>query len=562
MKSAIRPRISLVLVGFVLWSPVALGAPKDVDTILKMIPGDAPVSGFALNLVEFEKSLGALTQRLDPEEEKPTIIADLKEEIPFAAAADFTKPVGFVARSLGDLEEPMVLLPVADFETRIKEHGGKPGEDGIWSLGEVETLIVYLKPLAGGYVAVAGSKEELAAVGAPEKSLASLMKGRKKLLHERDLFIHVNVEAFQQTAEQKLAQFGAAIPMFAMMAAQGGDPITTIATLTALFEGFKSFVAQLTCVDIAINLDEKVGAAAVAASFKEGGIKSFLAKTKPAKQEFFTNIEDQPFFIAVGSHVPGGMSELFDYLLKTFEQSVQTAAPMAGPQADPSAALENFKVSVEMNKMTEGGNMLMALSPDGMKMISDLIVKDTDEYMALFRKSEETVGPMIQQFGGGMEVETLGPTKIQGVDVEMFKLKAPAAQPGMPAMPSFLAEGARYGVGVVKDRVRQCMGNEKDMQEAFKAKTENPLSASERMKDALKSVPKKHNMVVLVDPMGLLPFARAFMPGAPPQPPQATPAEPILIWISLSGDPAEMEISVPLQTIEQLVRSTEPPEPT
>jgi hypothetical protein len=545
---------------------MAQGAPKDVDVILKMIPGDAAVSGFALNLVEFEKSLAALAKRLDPEGGKSTIVADLKEKYAFAATADLSKPMGFVGGVQGGLEEPLVLLSIADFETQIKQHGGKPGEDGIWSIveveGETETVAVYLKPLTGGYVAVARSKEELAAVGAPEESLASLMKGRKKLLHERDLFIHVNVEAFQQTADQQLAQFGAMIPMMAMMSAQGGDPLSKIATLTTLFEGLKSFVAQLTCVDIAVNLDEEVGVATVATSFKEGGIKTFLAKTKPAKKKFFTHIEEQPFFIAVGSHVPGGMSELFDYFLKTFEQSVQTATPMAGPQADPSAALENFKVSAEMNKMSEGGSMLMALSPDGMKMISEMIVKDTDKYMELCRQSKETGGPMMQQFGGGAEVEPLGPTKIQGVDVEMFKLKPPAAQPGMPPMPSFVAEDSRFGVGVVKDRVRQCMGNEKDMGAAFKAKTEKPLSASARMKSALKTVPKKHNMVVLVDPMGILPFVSAFIPGAPPQPPQATPVEPILIWISLSGDPAEMEISVPLQTIEKLVHSMKPPEPT
>ncbi|UCF33736.1 MAG: hypothetical protein JSV78_00190, partial [Phycisphaerales bacterium] len=226
MKSAIRTGICLLVVGFVLCSPMAQGASKDVDAILEMIPGDAPVSGFALNLVEFEKSLAALAKRLDPEGGKSTVIADLKEKYPFAASADLSKPMGFVGGVQGGLEEPLVLLSIADFETQIKQHGGKAGEDGIWSIAEAEIVSVYLKPLTGGYVAVARSKEELAGVGAPEKSLASLMRGRKKLLDERDLFMHVNVEAHRQTADQQFAQFGAMIPMFAMMSAQGGDPLS------------------------------------------------------------------------------------------------------------------------------------------------------------------------------------------------------------------------------------------------------------------------------------------------------------------------------------------------
>src|SRR3990172_5081490 len=97
-----------------------------------------------------------------------------------------------------------------------------------------------------------------------------------------------------------------------------------------------------------------------------------------------TDIEDQPYFLAMGCHFPGGESQFTDYI---FEKMTPAAAPPpsaapppgAPPAAPPlsDAAKEAVQISRDLNRKVEGWNSVIALTSSGMKISGDYLGGDT-----------------------------------------------------------------------------------------------------------------------------------------------------------------------------------------
>jgi hypothetical protein len=568
--------VTALALGLVCTTP-AFAAPsggKDPAAVMKFLPAKAPLSGVVISFTELDKSIEAFMRRLDPQYDEPGILAQFKAELPVAAWADLDQPMGFTFLDMSGAQNGLLFMRVPDFAARIKELPNAQEANGIWTIGDDESVALHAKALPDDYVVVGmgATPEQLAQAGVQENSLAFEMKSRMDLLKGRDAVIHVNADAYRPMVLQQITQAAQMAPMMAMMMAQGGDPMGAVGALAAALDAAKAFAEQVAYVDLAFRMDTDVAHLTIATGYRDGAIKAFITQAKPAGMKMFTEVEDQPYFMAAASHVPGGMGEFYDFLLASFTRGVNSTPlgappptadqPGATDQGDGKAEMiESFKLALEMNKLTEGGHMVMSFAGEGMKMVGDYVTTDPQQYMALLKKSEASAGSMMQQFGGGMKLESLGSSTISGVAVEKFKLAMQTPPQTGAMMPSFMTGEFLYGAGVVGKRVRFCMGGEQDLEQAFKAKVAKPLAGSERIKSALAALPEKRNVVLLIDPAGLLPMLSTMLPGMVPPMPAMGPCEPFALSVSLCGEPARVDIQVPLKTIEQIVQSMQPPAP-
>ncbi|MEK7757330.1 MAG: hypothetical protein AAB385_08980, partial [Planctomycetota bacterium] len=327
----------MAAVGLVMVLPlrtVRAGA-AEVEAVLRLMPADSPVSIVVVDFEKLDKTLGAVVKSIKSDAEPPEMLADLKKELGIADWIDFTKPVGMAQPSLDSGNQSILWAVVPGFAEKVKTVADAKEEDGVWHLTFEGKSDVYAKA-KGGYVIASESKEGLAFATKEGKTLADELKTRMDLLTNRDALIHLNFDPIRPMALGGIAQGAQMAPMFAMMAGQraGGDPMAMTGLFTGLFDGVKNFVEQVAYLDITVGLTETAANITLASGYKDGAIKSYLAKQKPAAVAPMADIEDQPYFLAMGCHFPGGESQFMDYF---FDKLSAATAPPPGAAAPPGA---------------------------------------------------------------------------------------------------------------------------------------------------------------------------------------------------------------------------------
>lgn len=542
---------------------------SDVEAVLRLMPADSTISIVVVDFEKLDKTLGAVVKSIKPDAPAPTILADLKKELGLAAWIDFTKPVGMTQPTLEGGENSTLWVAVPGFAEKVKTIATAKEEDGVWYLTFEGKSDVYAKA-KGGYVIASKSKEGLAIATKEGKTLADEFKTRMDLLTNRDALIHLNFDPMRPTVLGGIAQGAQMAPMIAMMAGQqgGGDPMAMTGLFTGLFDGAKQFVEQVTYLDIAVGLTEAAGNLTLATGYKDGAIKSYLAKQKPASVAPMTEIEDQPYFVAMGFHFPGGESTFLDYVFEKMMAVTQSPAPGATPPggAPPAApaglhddAKEAIQLSRDLYRKIEGWNSVVAMTPSGMKVAGDYIGSDTPGILDLSKKTMTKVNSLTKSFSGGASYESLGAKKIGDASVDQYAVKFDTTNPSAAQVAQMMGENARFSVGIAGGRVRYCMGSDQDAQRVFSGKVEKSLAANKVVADAIATLPAKRNAVMLIDPVGILPMIGPMMgmPKVEPMP----PGPPVAVSVSLSGEPARVDINVPFKAIERIVRTFSPKEP-
>lgn len=547
----------------------------EVEAVLKLMPADSPVSVVVVDFVKLDKTIAAVVKSIKSDAEPPEILADLKKELGIAEWIDFTKPVGMAQPSLTGGNQSVLWAVVPGFADKVKTVATAKEEEGVWHLTFEGKSDVYAKA-KGGYVIASESKEGLAFATKEGKTLADDLKTRMDLLTNRDALIHLNFDPIRPLALGGIAQGAQMAPMIAMMAGQqaGGDPMAMTGLFTGLFDGLKNFVEQVTYLDITVGLTETAANITLASGYKDGAIKSYLAKQKPASVSPMTDIDDQPYFLAMGCHFPGGESQFTDYF---FDKMSAAAAPPPGAAAAPGApptggandpaptapsadaAKEAVQISRDLYRKVEGWNSVIALTPSGMKVSGDYLGGDTQGIFDLSKKTMTKINPLAKSFNGGASYESLGPKKIGDATVEQFAVKFDTTNPAAAQAAQMMGENARFSVGVVGSRVRYCMGSDQDAQRVFSGKVEKSLAANKVVADAMAALPAKRNAVMLIDPVGILPLIGPMM-GMPKTEPMP-PGPPVAISVSLSGEPARVDINVPFKAIERMVKAFSPQQP-
>jgi hypothetical protein len=146
------------------------------------------------------------------------------------------------------------------------------------------------------------------------------------------------------------------------------------------------------------------------------------------------------------------------------------------------------------------------------------------------------------------------------VTADEFVMKVDTGNPMADAMvKQMFGANPRMLMGVAGDRVKFCMGTDEEAQKVFAGKPAKPLASSEYVKESLAGLPAKRNVVLLIDPAGVLPMIAPMM-GAPLKE-AIPPGPPVAISVSVSGEPARVDIHVPIRAIERVKQALSPNEP-
>ena len=357
--------------------------------------------------------------------------------------------------------------------------------------------------------------------------------------------------------------------MMAMMVGQqgGADPQVMATLFQAFFDAGKRFMEQVTYVDLALGFGTKAADLTVATGYKEGPIKTYLAKQEPASLAPFTEIEEQPYVAAIAYHLPGKESPVMDYLIEHAVAAVRAARAAAAntpPGAEPTepaktpdeATLNDAAEALrDLVHQVEGVNALTAISAGRLKGVGDYISASPEEFLRLLTRNLAANNPVLVQLKGGATFEALGSKRIGSTRVEEFAIDP---GPGNPAG-DLLGKDPRFVVGVMGGRVRYGSGSDADLQDAFRDKISRPLSSARYVREALSALPDRRNAVVVIDLAGALPILGPAAGKADLKPLPPGPA--IGISASMCDEPARLDIHVPLRAIERVVLAMSPPEP-
>ena len=566
----IFPAMALAL-ALVIPIPAARGGTEDLEGLLRHVPAELPIAIVVVDFEKLDKSIASLVKQIDPQASYNGALAEIKEDLGIGDWIDFSKPVA-IANGLSGDEQIIMCVTVPNFAEKAKALPNAKEEEGVWHLTFERKEDVFAT-LKGPYVLMAKSAVALAAAGKPARTLAEELKPRLDWLKDRDALIHINFDPVRQQALAGIAQVATMGPLLAMAFGQhaGADPAGMTAMLSGVLDGLKRFGEQIAYVDVVLGLDANAANVTLASGFNDGPIKSYLAKQRPASVPPFTEIEERPYFAALGCHFPGTESPFLDYFFEKTAASVQPAAPPAAPgdagtaatppaaggNADP--AREAMLISRDLYRKVEGWNTVMSFVPGAMSSSGDYVGADPAAIFDLAKKAMLKVNPVLKSFNGGATYETLGSKKLGEVTVEEFALKFDAANPATAQMVQMMGENARFTLGIAGGRVRYSLGGEPEAQRIFSGKIEKPLGSSKGVMEAMATLPAKRNAVLLIDPLGLVPLLGPMM-GNPKV--DVTPGvSPVAISLSLSGEPARVDIRVPLKTIERLVQTLSPQKP-
>jgi hypothetical protein len=555
--------LALLLMSLPTASPAAGSGPGDFESVLKMMPAEWPVAVVAVNFKTLDENISSMVKRVTGSAPDEGVLEGLKGELGVGDWIDFSRPMAMSSDRIGGPDKPVVWARVPEATAKLKGVEGAVEENGTWKVPVSAGGSVWVK-VAGDYAVIAPSQDLLTrATNKDNRSLAEELRPRLDMLTGRDAYLHVNIDPVRNSAVGGIAQFGQMAPMFAMMAGQQAgmtDPSLLTGVFTTLADAARSLMEQIAYVDISFSLDAQTARATIATGYRDGAIKGYLQKQKPASAALFNEIEDQAYTIAVGYQIPGTESPFFAYVCDQMKKSLSSMPASEGEAGSMRKSIEeSVQVMRDLYGSIEGLNQVVAFTPEGMKVAGDYITSDPSKVVELTKKSLTSANALSKQFSSGANYESTGKVKIGEVDVEKFKMSIDPNNPAAAMMGQVLGD-MQYGLGVRGGRVRFAMGNDKELEKTFAGKIGTPLSSSAQVKEAISQLPGKYNAIMLIN-LAAIPAMLGPMMGMPAAPPRASTAPPVALSVSLSGDPARVDLYVPLKTVEELAKAFNPPAP-
>jgi hypothetical protein len=540
--------------------------------LMKLIPGGADIVITASDLATLDQSLSEMVKKIDPNSGQTNLLAGIKEAIMIGDWIDFSKPMAIAMPKSSNDDLIMFFAHVADFESKMKGLEGAKKEGDTWS---VEPAADSTDPAM--YATTRGD----IVVGTVDKALlenigkAPLVERWSKLpddIRARPLQLHINMEGVKGQVTQALGAYG---PMIGMMAgAQGGDPQAMAGMMNALVEAATSLVNQSQSLTIGLNFSPDGADATVAALFGDGEIKSYLSRQKPATMPMFTSLPDMPYFVAFGFHIPGDEAPFWSYVMDKMG-AMPAPAPAAGGaeggeaggetggQAEDADAPDKDAMLKSMKKLyaqAQGGDAIIFFGPGGFGEIGQWVSSNPSETLAIVEEIIANSDAMMPQFGmGGMQYKSLGKKKIGSAEVSAYSIAVDTSNPQAAMMAMFYGPNSEFAMGQQGERLRFGLGSPEVVSKAFAAGHEKILSDSKYVKEALAALPKNRNAVVLLDIGSLLPMVGPMM-GMPPIA-ELPDGPPFAFSMSFAGEPARLDIHVPVAAIARITQAMSPAEP-
>ncbi|MEK6799351.1 MAG: hypothetical protein AABZ12_10325 [Planctomycetota bacterium] len=536
-----------------LLAGTALGGAKELEPVLRLVPADLPVIVAFENLEKFDKTMTGFVKSISPDATFGGILSDIKKDLRIGEWIDFTKPIALLQVDTTRPDSSVVVAVVPEFATKVKTVAEAREEGGMWEIpaGENRTMYVIAK---GDYVVAGQDRVAVEKLKSAEgKVFSENFAARKELLEGREGLIHVQFSpSMRGPLLTGLSQGAQMAPMVGMMLGPAaGDAAMISSTVLALLDGIGQFVQQVDYLDVAVGVSEAAADVTVAAGFLDGAIHEYVVKQKPAQGELLSTIGERPFVFALGWEVPGEDSPFTDYFLDKALAAAAPKVPVNGTHAaggeNPAALQEAAGVYRELFHKVSGMNMALTATPQGLRAVGDYLGKDAAAILDAAKASMTKAGAITKGFSGGASYEESGSRKIGETTVHEYAMKFDAGGAAATQASKLLGDNVRLSLGLVEGRVRYCLGTEEDAGAAFGEKAAQPLSASKAAAATLAKLPKKRNVVLLVDPIGAMPLLGSLL-GMVAQG-VAGGGEPVGLSISVSGEPARLDIHLPAKTL-------------
>jgi len=587
MRNVSFSALTLIFAGvFSLATPLR-AEDTNVSKLLDAIPGDMAVVFVVPDMEGFEKRLDGLMQRIDPSAGDSGLLDELRSEIPHVGEwADFSKPFAIAQADPGNEDEKVFFGTVPGFKDKVEAVAGASETEGLWKLpineGE-NARSVYVRT-KNGIVIGSTSRMWVDHAGRSKTSVGKQLKSRKNLLADRDVLIHFNMEPVRNRALTGLAGVAQMAPMFMMMAGPQAqaNPAAFKAVADSVVEAATKFVEQVEYIDLTLGITADDINATFATTYKDGPIRNYLTSQRPASMPFFTEIDDQPYIMAMAYHMPGNGGGLLSYVSKETlevakaahmgqaaqggqgsggEEGGEAGADGEKQQADLEELEKGIKLVTKLYEDMHAANFIFHMGPDGIVESGDIVTPDAEAFVKGYREVFEFSNDIMTYIGmGGANYEYVGQKEIEGNDVDEYSIKLDANNPAMAPAAAMFTNDTKLMVGQAGDRVRFHLGNEEGAKQVFDGKVAKSLADSPFVQKALKTMSGNPNMVMLIDPANMMPFIAA-MSGQGAAMKNIPPSQPAAIGIYLSGQPARMKLHVPIKTIESITRSMAPDEP-
>ncbi|UCE60474.1 MAG: hypothetical protein JSU63_01750 [Phycisphaerales bacterium] len=544
----------------------AKATDRGIPSVLTLMPGDNWLSAIIMNAEAFDSAAAAFMRNVGDDYDVGTIVPLLKSSVALGEWVDFARPIGIAARDVESDQRPLFWVVVPEFADKVKTWPGARKENGVWRL-PIEEADAQYAMLLDEYVVVGGSQASLAGATPKANSLAEAIGTRRTLLTGRQVYVHVHLEAVREAFLGGIRQMAQMGPMLALaMAQQGGqaDPATATRLVDALFGAVTQFAEQLAYADLAIGMDAETANVTVATGYEPGSISQYLSRQKPANVRPFSQIEEQSYAVAASYHCPGTESPFWNYLLESMIKVTarattgETPGP-AGTSAAGTGSPSDTGMSAHLKQVyakVEGAEAVMSLTKDGMSAEGRYISRDPTGLMDLLQRVLSNDDPLLARLKGGTGFEPAGMRKIGKASVYDYVMKIDATNPIAGVTKSIYGDELRFGVGDVGDGIRFYVGDKELAKRVFATNTVNPLGSAKEVQGVLDALPKVRNAVVLVD-LGELATFMAPMMGRRMTDPVAV-GPPIGVSASFAGEPARIDIHVPVRAIRRVVRAMSP----
>ncbi len=549
--------------GAVLLAGGAWARADALGDLMKALPGDKTVAVVLVDPISFDRTMTAVRRRFDEKSTEGGLLEELRREIPFAQEVDFSKPMGLVvSRINNDWGEPVLWLANPKGVASIKGIEGATEENGVWTLPSSGKLA----KVVGSFVLLCDARDALDDVSSSKRSLAEAMKGRTSVVAGCDVFARFDMASLRTPMKRGIEQARQVAPMFAMVAAQGGDPAQSTNVIRAMINAADRFVDQVGGVVVGGRLTADAANVTISVGFEPGPIRDYLAKQKAASREVFAHIKEQPYFAAMAFEMPGEGSPFLDYVLAEIAKGpggsdadggeTESAKAEAGEE---DAVGELVEASVEYYRLMRGGEAVVAFGDSGMTTSGYYFTDEPASFISALRRSLKSADALMKAMSPGVSYEEVGTRKHGDIEVVEFTMAADPDAPQAQAMAAIYGKDVRFAFAAMRGRVAYCMGPEGFRRSFFTGKIDRPFASNTHVKNSLAALPKKSSAVILMDPAGMLPLIAKMAPmiGGGMELPKLPPGPAIAVGLTLAGEAARMDIYVPFKAIKRVMTALE-----
>ncbi len=546
------------LTGFL--SADALGQDAATTRVLESIPAKFPLAIVFVDAAKLDASVAGFSKRTGTTFADEGLLADLKRQLPVLEWMDLSRPVGLAYASFDAGTQPIVYAWVPDFGAKVKTLEEATREEGVWRL-TFDDLGVYYARIVDDYVIASAFNENLTPI-AGEKSLADAMKHAADVWRGPDVVVHVNFEPLRAMVTAQVDKAAAMAPMMGMLAVQqGGDPTSIMRTLTTTFDAAKRFVAQLDQLDLALAVSENAVSITLRSSFKEGAIRKYLTGVKPSDHAPFAGLSEQPYVMAMDYGFPGDDSPFFEFLFDKLGAAPppDPTTQAQGDQADAQAQARAERVTRDLYKSVRGADMLLAVSPDGIRLAGNYFGPDPKAILELATQTLSIPNAALTRMKAGTTFESLGTRTIGNASVNEFAVIPDTSNSVGATFVKLMGDRPRFAMSLTNAGVGVCMGSDTYVTQHFAGGKDKPLRAARHVAKALAALPPKRNITLLLDPAAMLTLSAPLW-GTPPMDP-VLPGPPIAVSVSLSAQPVRLDVHIPARAIARYHEMLSPADP-